>query len=283
MKTIREVARVFRSKLTLEGAGVRLKRAIGFSEVPQFDPFLLLDDIHSGDPADYVAGFPWHPHRGIETVTYVIEGIVEHGDSMGNKGAIRSGDVQWMTAGSGIVHQEMPQPKEGNFRGLQLWVNLPKSHKMMRPRYRGIEADQIPELRLPNGTLLKVIAGQYRGKEGPVKDIIRSPEYFDVAIPEGGDFSHRVPHDHTAFVYALAGEGSLGPSPGTPLVSETVILLGPGEDIMARAGGRGLRFLLISGEPLREPVSWRGPIVMNTEEELDLAFHEYRTGNFIKG
>ena len=283
MKKIREVVRMFRSKPTLEGAGVRLKRAIGFSEVPQFDPFLLLDDIHSDDPADYVAGFPWHPHRGIETVTYMIEGVVEHGDSMGNKGSIRSGDVQWMTAGSGIIHQEMPQAKEDTLRGLQLWVNLPRSHKMMRPRYRGIEAAQIPEYRLPNGTAVKVIAGRYGGKEGPVRDLVQSPEYFDVSIPAGGEFSHGAPDHYTVFAYVLAGEGTCGPSSATPVVSENLVLFSSGEGIVVRAGARELRFLLMAGAPLGEPVAWRGPIVMNTEEELDLAFHEYRTGNFIKG
>jgi quercetin 2,3-dioxygenase len=282
MKEMREVKKLYGSKPTREGAGVRLKRAIGWGDPYEFDPFLLLDDIHSSNPDDYVAGFPWHPHRGIETVTYVLEGVVEHGDSIGNRGAIRSGDVQWMTAGSGIVHQEMPQPMKGDFRGLQLWVNLPRSHKMMRPRYRGIEAGEIPACTLPDGTVVKVVAGRFGDCEGPAGDLVRAPEYLDVEVPSGREFTHRVPAQHTCFAYVLTGEGTVGGGHGTPVSAENVVLLGPGEGIAVRAAGRGLHFLLVWGEPLHEPIAWRGPIVMNTDEELDVAFREYRDGTFIK-
>lgn len=281
MASIREVARQHRSRPTLEGAGVHLKRAIGWGDPYEFDPFLLLDDIHSSKPEDYTAGFPWHPHRGIETVTYVLDGVVEHGDSIGNRGAIRSGDVQWMTAGSGIVHQEMPQAMRGDFRGLQLWVNLPRSHKMMGPRYRGIEAAEIPACRLPNGTVVKVVAGRFGEYEGPAGDLVREPVYLDVTLPAGCEFTHAVPAHHTCFAYVLEGAGTLGAE--SAVSAETVALLGPGEAVVARAGAeRGLRFLLFSGEPLAEPIAWRGPIVMNTQEELDVAFREYRDGTFLK-
>ena len=279
MTAIREVKKLYTSRPTREGAGVRLKRAVGWGDPHEFDPFLLLDDIHSEDSADYAAGFPWHPHRGIETVTYVLDGVVEHGDSIGNQGAIRSGDVQWMTAGSGIIHQEMPQPMRGDFRGLQLWVNLPSSHKMMGPRYRGIEAAEIPACRLADGAVVRVVAGRFGECQGPAGELIREPVYLDVTLPAGREFRHGLPPNHTVFAYVLTGSGSMGRG---GVSAENVILLGPGEETDTRAGDGGLRFLLFSGEPLREPIAWRGPIVMNTEEELDLAFHEYRNGTFIK-
>ncbi len=283
MSTVRATAKVFPSKPTLEGAGVRLKRAFGFYEVPQFDPFLLLDDIHSKDPADYTAGFPWHPHRGIETVTYVIRGEVEHGDSIGNTGEIGDGDVQWMTAGSGIVHQEMPHRIEGDMRGLQLWVNLPASHKMMEPRYRDVPAGTIPECRLDDGSVIKVIAGRYDGTEGPVKDIVRSPEYLDVSVSPDSVFTHGTDPGHTVFAYVLSGGGAFDNTGDAQIGPDNIVLFGSGNSVVVRTAEAGLRFLLISGEPLNEPVAWRGPIVMNTREELDLAFREYREGTFIKG
>jgi len=282
MNSVRDVIEILPAKPTREGAGVRLKRAVGYDQVPRFDPFLLLDDIHSADPRDYVAGFPWHPHRGIETVTYVVKGLVEHGDSIGNRGTIGSGDVQWMTAGSGIVHQEMPQARRGDWRGLQLWVNLPASHKMMPPRYRDVLRDSIPEVEGDPGATVKVIAGRYRGTVGPVHDIVRPPEYLDVSVSPGAEFRHGIDSGHTAFAYMLGGAGAFGPGDGTEVEGDRVVRFGAEGKVVARAGARGLRFLLVSGEPLNEPVAWRGPIVMNTEEELDQAFREYREGTFLR-
>jgi len=282
MSDIIKPVRIFPSQPTLEGAGVRLKRAIGFHEVPDFDPFLLLDDIHSTFPGDYMAGFPWHPHRGIETVTYVINGLVEHGDSIGNSGSIGSGDVQWMTAGSGIIHQEMPHKWSGDMRGLQLWVNLPASHKMMEPRYRDIRSDTIPELTLEDGTGIKVIAGRYDGHEGPLKDLIRNPEYLDVKVPPDNVFTHSITSGHTVFAYVLEGTGLFNPEDKGLTGAENTVLYGEGDEVVVGSGGEGLRFLLFSGEPLGEPVAWRGPIVMNTSEELETAFAEYHAGTFIK-
>ncbi len=284
MNAVRQPDLIFPSQPTLEGAGVRLRRGVGHdrSLIERFDPFLLLDDIHSTDADDYVAGFPWHPHRGIETVTYVIRGEVDHGDSIGNRGAIGSGDVQWMTAGSGIVHQEMPQRYPGDMRGLQLWVNLPASHKMMSPRYRDVPAATIPECRLDDGTTIKVVAGRVNGCEGPVTDIVRSPEYLDVSVPAKGSFTHPTVGSHTVFAYVLEGDGTFGPGVRSAASEDHVVLYGPGESVSIRGGDDGVRFLLFAGEPLREPVAWRGPIVMNTQAELDLAFREYRDGTFIK-
>ncbi|HSH70593.1 MAG TPA: pirin family protein [Deferrisomatales bacterium] len=275
---------IFPSEPTLEGAGVHLRRGVGHDRrlIERFDPFLLLDDIHSTNPENYLAGFPWHPHRGIETVTYVLRGKVDHGDSLGNRGAIGSGDVQWMTAGSGIVHQEMPQRWDGDMRGLQLWVNLPASHKMMSPRYRDVAAATIPECPMAEGATVKVIAGRVNGCEGPVTDIVRGPTYLDVTVSPGGAFTHPTVPSHTVFAYVL--EGSAGFAPGDPrrVAADHVVLLGAGAAVEVVPGGGGVRFLLFSGEPLGEPVAWRGPIVMNTEEELDRAFREYRDGTFIK-
>jgi len=284
MTSRRSVATVFPSRPTLEGAGVHLRRGVGHdrAHIPRFDPFLLLDDIHSTHPADYLPGFPWHPHRGIETVTYVLRGEVDHGDSIGNRGAIGSGDVQWMTAGSGIVHQEMPQRTAGDFRGLQLWVNLPASHKMTSPRYRDVQAATIPECPLPGGGSVKVVAGRYNGCEGPVTDIVRGPTYLDVTLPPGSPLSHATDPTHTVFAYVLEGGGAFEAG-GPRIVSEDhVVLFGQGDRLDVIAGTDGLRVLVFSGEPLNEPVAWRGPIVMNTEAELDLAFREYQEGTFLK-
>ncbi len=282
MNKVREPVSVFESVPTMEGAGVRLKRAFGHAEAPRLDPFLLLDDIHSKNPEDYIAGFPWHPHRGIETVTYVLHGDVQHGDSIGNQGAIGDGDVQWMTAGSGIVHQEMPQPARGDMRGLQLWVNLPASRKMMDPRYRDIKSDTIPVVAGDGGETVKIIAGEYGGMSGPVKDLVQDPTYLDVSLPSGTSFKHHFEPAHTALAYTLGGSGYFSPEERKTVGQEHVVIFGPGRRIEITAGETGLRFLLICGQPIGEPVAWRGPIVMNTEEELYEAFREYRDGTFIK-
>ena len=281
MTNYREPVSVFASVPTREGAGVRLKRAFGFSEAPGLDPFLLLDDIHSQDPGDYTAGFPWHPHRGIETVTYVIHGDVQHGDSIGNVGAIGDGDVQWMTAGSGIVHQEMPQPTGGDMRGLQLWINLPASMKMMDPRYRDIKADTIPVIR-DEGMVIRVIAGKCNGVMGPMDDLIQNPTYLDVTLSPGTVFEYEVENDHTLFTYILNGSGVFSKEARESVSEDHVVLYGRGDRTYIVAGEAGLRFLLISGAPIGEPVAWRRPIVMNTEEELREAFREYQDGTFIK-
>ena len=282
MAKTRSIERLTRSRPTLEGAGVHLKRAFGSADVPRYDPFLMLDDFHSDRPADYMAGFPWHPHRGIETVTYMISGEVEHGDSMGNKGVILSGEVQWMTAGSGIVHQEMPRRQNGTLWGLQLWVNLPASHKMMGPRYRGIRATDIPSCQLESGGLVKVVAGSFKGCQGPVRDLIGDPEYLDVSLPSLANFGHDIAKGHTAFAYVLEGEGRFERGQKSAIGTEALLLYGDGDQVSIRAEKAGLRFILVSGRPLREPVAWGGPIVMNTQEELQVAFAEYRNGTFIK-
>jgi len=281
MNATRTVRQVFSGRPTLEGAGVRLKRIFGFNEVPVFDPFLMMDDFGASDPEDYVAGFPWHPHRGIETVTYMLHGTVEHGDSLGNKGTIGDGQLQWMTAGSGIIHQEMPQPQEDYLRGLQLWVNLPSKNKLMPPRYRDIRAADIPDHKDKNGVRVKVIAGRYKDAIGPVKDIVRGPEYLDVCLPAGKPFEHGIARGQTVFVYVLEGEGAFDAGKKT-IAAGRPALYGDGERISIEAGRDGVRFVCISGRPIGEPVAWGGPIVMNTQEELDMAFREYRNGTFIK-
>ena len=281
--SIRKIAAAFKSVPTTEGAGVHLKRAFGYAQVPQFDPFLMLDDFHTDNPNEYMAGFPWHPHRGIETITYLLEGLVEHGDSMGNKGTIGAGDVQWMTAGSGIIHQEMPKiSPTGTIWGFQFWANLPADKKMMAPRYQDIKAVEIPEVTLEQGISVKIIAGEVAGVQGPVCDIIIEPEMLDITVPTGVTFTHSLVMGHTAFTYILSGDGCFDES-GTLFRSETVVLYERGGDeIQITASGNQLRFLLVSGKPLKEPVAWGGPIVMNTQEELQLAFDEYKLGTFIK-
>jgi quercetin 2,3-dioxygenase len=279
----RHIGQVSRAYATLEGAGVHLHRAFGYGEVPLFDPFLMLDDFRAGDnPADYLSGFPWHPHRGIETVTYMIEGNVEHGDSMGNSGVIGSGDIQWMTAGSGIIHQEMPKPVDGRMGGFQLWVNLPRSHKMMRPRYQEITSREVPTVTPVPGVSVKVISGELGGVRGPVKDIITSPSYFDVSIDEGAEFSCSVKKGDTVAAYVISGTGTFGTSPGTPVENRDMLLLDDGDVVNAASINRLFRFLLVTGKPIGEPVAWGGPIVMNTQDELRQAIFEYRTGTFIK-
>jgi redox-sensitive bicupin YhaK (pirin superfamily) len=283
MKQPRKVKKAIQSKPTLEGAGVHLKRAFGNNEVPLFDPFLLLDDFRSDNPEHYRAGFPWHPHRGIETITYVLKGEVEHGDSMGNKGAISSGDTQWMTAGSGIVHQEMPRgDDEGRMEGFQLWANLPSSHKMMEPRYRDIKSRQAPVAALENGTKVKVICGKVGKHEGSVKGIVIDPEYLDVTVPARAEFLHPTKRGHTVFAYVIEGRGHFDAQKKAPLGNGTLCLFDDGDHVAITTEHEPVRFLLISGKPIGEPVAWYGPIVMNTEEELKIAFEEYRNGTFIK-
>jgi len=300
MATNRKIRKVMRSKPTVEGAGVHLRRAFGNSEVPELDPFLLLDDFRSKEPRYYLKGFPWHPHRGIETITYVLKGDVEHGDSLGNKGIITSGDVQWMTAGSGIIHQEMPKGDEnGRMYGFQLWANLPSGDKMMDPRYRDITENQIPEVKLPGGTTIKVICGEVSGTKGPVQDIVIDPEYIDVTVPENSEFRHATKQGHTVFAYVIEGKGYFCREKNPfsyevegrnyfdiqrdPFIGNgTVVLFDDGEEIVAITEKEKVRFLLVSGKPLDEPVAWYGPIVMNTQEELQTAFEEYRRGTFVK-
>ena len=282
MKDIRTVARILTSQPTLEGAGVRLRRAFGYYEVPMLDPFLMLDDFHSSDPRDYMAGFPWHPHRGIETVTYVIRGRIDHGDSIGNSGTIGSGDVQWMTAGSGIVHQEMPKEYTGMMQGFQLWVNLPASDKMMDPRYRGITQAEVPTSKPSKGAEVKIIAGKVGRVEGPVRDLVVEAEYLDVDLRPGTEFEHPIKKGNNAFAYVFEGQGFLDASNRAPAGVGNLAMFGDGDEVSTRAGKDGMRFLLASGKPIREPVAWRGPIVMNTERELDIAYEEYWSGRFLK-
>ena len=268
-------------KPTREGAGVRLLRIFGYNEARMMDPFLLLDHFGSDDPDDYLAGFPWHPHRGIETITYMIEGEVEHGDSLGNRGAIGSGDIQWMTAGSGIIHQEMPRRYEGTMRGFQLWANLPARDKMMHPRYRGILSGQVPEVDL-DGVRIKVIAGDLGGTKGAVEDVVIDPIYFDIDVPAESSFELPVGPDRTAFAYVFEGMGSFGPGESQDVSPGQLALFGEGESISVTTGVQPVHFIFVAGKPLHEPIAWGGPIVMNTEEELELAFQEYRDGTFVK-
>lgn len=289
-----------KSMPTIEGAGVHLKRAFGFHQVPELDPFLLFDDFHSEKPEEYSMGFPWHPHRGIETITYVLQGEVRHEDSLGNKGIIRPGEVQWMTAGSGIIHQEIPRGNEnGTLWGFQLWANLPASHKMMKPRYQEIKSNRVPELLMEKGMKVRIISGEVNGVEGPVRDIVTDPEYLDVTVPADENFSHITIPDHTVLAYVIEGSGYfdrekdpcafeveggryLDPAEDCTISPETLVLYGDGDSIEVTAGNEGVRFLLMSGKPIGEPVAWYGPIVMNTKEELRVAFEEYKNGTFTK-
>jgi redox-sensitive bicupin YhaK (pirin superfamily) len=276
----RKIKQILEAKAVMEGAGVRLRRGFGHPEVPLFDPFLLLDDFGSSNPDDYMAGFPWHPHRGIETVTYMIQGEVEHQDSLGNKGVIKDGDVQWMTAGSGIIHQEMPHRFKGTSKGFQLWVNLPKEQKMTPPKYRGIAKEDIPLLDTEFGSV-KVISGSYGSTKGPVTDLNVDTFYLDVHLEAEKTFNYEVPSSHNVFLYVFEGgvriEGS-----DKEITESFVVLTESGETVEVSAGAEGARFLLVGGEPIGEKVAWHGPIVMNTEEELRIAFEEYQKGTFIK-
>lgn len=300
MTANRAIRKMFRSKPTLEGAGVHLKRAFAFAEVPMFDPFLLLDDFRAKDPQSYLPGFPWHPHRGIETVTYVLEGKVEHGDSMQNRGVIGAGDVQWMTAGSGIIHQEMPKGNAaGHMGGFQLWANLPASHKMMPPRYREVKSAQIPHITTRDGATIRIISGQVDGTRGPVRDIVTDPAYLDISLPAGHRFVHPLPHGHTAFAYIIGGKACFCQQKDpysyeaeganyfdlqrNPLATDgTLILFGDGDQVVVSTEEEPARLLLVSGKPIGEPVAWYGPIVMNTQRELEIAFEEYQHGTFLK-
>ena len=298
--SLRPIKRVIKAKPTVEGAGVRLHRAFGFGATEEFDPFLLLDDFRNERPEDYRNGFPWHPHRGIETITYVLSGTVAHGDSLGNQGVVGSGDVQWMTAGSGIIHQEMPRGDvAGRMHGFQLWANLPSSLKMTPPRYQDVGAGDIPEVTEDDGTRIRVICGSVWGATGPVDGIAAEPQYIDVSVPPGKRRSLPVETTRHAFAYVFAGSGRFCnasaplevPTEGvgwadTSLSEEadnrSLVLFDRGDEVVVQAGEQGIRFLLVSGKPIEEPVAWYGPIVMNTQAELKQAFAEYQAGTFLK-
>jgi quercetin 2,3-dioxygenase len=298
--SIRPIKRLTRSTPTLEGAGVHLRRAFGFGDTAETDPFLLLDDFRNERPEDYLAGFPWHPHRGIETITYVLSGTVEHGDSLGNRGALGGGDIQWMTAGSGIIHQEMPKgDRDGRMHGFQLWANLPSSLKMTAPRYQDVKAADIPDVTDDDGTKARVICGSFWGVSGPVDGIAAEPSYLDISVPPGKKKTLKVETTRHAFAYVFAGSGKFAnASPPRGVLTDTIgawntpvweqaenrclIVFGRGDEVVVQAGEEGIRFLLVSGKPLEEPVAWYGPIVMNTREELERAFAELHEGTFLK-
>lgn len=280
---IRAVREILMSQPTIEGAGVHLRRALGRPEIPRFDPFLLLDDLRSTDPDEFVAGFPWHPHRGIETITYMLEGTIEHEDSLGNRGVIRPGGLQWMTAGGGIVHQEMPKPNpEGRMGGFQLWANLPAAHKMAQPRYRDVTADRIPTVEIGSGARVRVICGEVDGVRGPIEGIATELEYLDVELPPGSTIERAVSRGSTALAYVFHGAARFGPALDAEVTSGHLIAFGEGDEARIRAGDGGARLLLLSGRPIGEPIAWRGPIVMNTHEELRIAFEEFRAGTFLR-
>ncbi len=299
--SIRPVKSVATSRPTMEGAGVRLRRAFGFGDTAEHDPFLLFDDFRNERPEDYRAGFPWHPHRGIETITYVLAGTVDHGDSLGNRGTLGAGDVQWMTAGSGIMHQEMPQgdPK-GRMHGFQLWANLPSSLKMTAPRYQDIPGGEIPEIVEDDGTRVRVVCGEFWGRRGPVDGIAADPRYLDIWVPPGKRKTLPVETYRSAFAYVFEGSGTFrdASAPLGVLTEKTVgeeeilvrervgdrslVLFGTGDEVTVQAGEEGIRFLLVSGKPIEEPVAWYGPIVMNTQAELRQAVSELQAGTFIR-
>lgn len=298
--SIRPVSRIVDARPTLEGAGVHLRRAFGFGDTAETDPFLLFDDFRNDRPDDYLAGFPWHPHRGIETITYVLAGTVEHGDSLGNRGSLGSGDVQWMTAGSGIIHQEMPQgDAAGRMHGFQLWANLPRALKMTTPRYQDVKAADVPTVTDDDGTHVRVICGSFWGRRGPVDGIAADPRYLDISVPPGRRRRIEVPIEANAFAYVFAGSGTFrdaspprlvateivgqGETPVyTDVGNRSLVVFDRGEAITVQAGDEGIRFLLVSGRPIEEPVAWHGPIVMNSEAELRQAFAELRQGTFIR-
>ena len=300
MKSQRKVRTVSASRPTMEGAGVHLRRAFGFGDTDATDPFLLLDDFHGTRPDDYIKGFPWHPHRGIETITYVLHGEIEHGDSMGNKGAIKAGDVQWMTAGRGIIHQEMPKgDPDGRMHGFQLWANLPAARKMTKPRYQGVNAPDIPVVTEDDGTQARIVCGTFWGKTGPVDEVAIDPIYLDVSVPPGRRKTLPVETTRNAFAYVFEGAGKFcnasGPldvptegagwSDATPPAQagdRSLVLFDRGDEVVVQAHDEGMRFLLVSGQPLEEPVAWQGPIVMNTQEELRQAFEELQNGTFLR-
>jgi len=299
--SVRPIKRVIHTRPTIEGAGVKLERAFGFGDTTEFDPFLLLDDFRNERPDDYLKGFPWHPHRGIETITYVLAGSVEHGDSLGNRGSLGAGDVQWMTAGRGILHQEMPRGDErGRMHGFQLWANLPSSLKLTTPRYQDVLARDIPEITDDDGTRVRVICGEFWGKKGPVEGVAADPRYLDVSVPPGARKRLAVETTNRAFAYVFAGSGTFrdGSDPRGVLTEQidggtarsrvdgetgnrSLVLFDRGDEVVVRAGDEGIRFLLVSGRPIEEPVAWYGPIVMNTEAELQQAFTDLRNNTFI--
>ena len=298
--SLRPIKQILQTKPTVEGAGVKLQRAFGFGKTKDFDPFLLLDDFRNDNPEDYLAGFPWHPHRGIETITYVLAGSVEHGDSLGNKGRMSAGDVQWMTAGSGILHQEMPKgDAHGRMQGFQLWANLPASLKMTDPRYQDIPSKAIPEITDDDGTRVRVVCGEFRGQTGPVEGVAADPNYIDVSVPPGKRKRLKVETTRNAFAYVFAGSGtfrdasdpravlteqaaSTNAEPVYDVANHSLVLFDRGDEVVVQAGPEGIRFLLVSGKPLEEPVAWYGPIVMNTEAQLRQALDELHNGTFIK-
>ncbi len=298
--SIRPVKHVSESQPTMEGAGVHLRRAFGFGKTSDFDPFLLFDDFRNERPDDYLAGFPWHPHRGIETITYVLAGTVDHGDSLGNQGSLGAGDVQWMTAGSGIIHQEMPKgDPQGRMHGFQLWANLPRVLKMTAPRYQDVKADDIPTITDDDGTHVRVICGSFWGKRGPVDGIAADPRYLDISVAPGRRKTIPVALGVNAFAYVFAGSGTFRDASNpravptelvgqgdTPIITDvgnrSLVVFDRGDEVTVQAGDQGIRFLLVSGKPIEEPVAWYGPIVMNTQDELREAFAEIREGTFIR-
>ncbi|KEP71437.1 pirin family protein [Thioclava sp. BHET1] len=299
--SIRPVLETRKSQPFVEGAGVHLHRAFGFQDPSEADPFLLFDDFRGDHPSDYSAGFPWHPHRGIETITYVLAGEVEHGDSLGNRGTLGAGSVQWMTAGSGILHQEMPRGNAaGQMHGFQLWANLPSDLKMTAPRYQDIQGSDIPEVTDDDGTVARIITGKFWGQSGPVDGIAADPQYLDISIPAGVKKRFKVDTYRQTFAYVFQGAAAFADASapqGVLLEKEvrgqevnirdmsgnrTLVRFGTGDEIVVQAGAEGVRFLLVSGAPIREPVAWHGPIVMNTREELMTAMAELRNNTFIK-
>ncbi len=298
--SIRPVKALSESQPAIEGAGVHLRRAFGFGNTTVFDPFLLFDDFRNDRPEQFQAGFPWHPHRGIETITYVLAGTVDHGDSLGNRGTLGAGDVQWMTAGSGIIHQEMPQgDPSGRMHGFQLWANLPRALKMTSPRYQDVKGSEIPTVTDDDGTQVRVICGSFWGQRGPVDGIATDPRYLDISVPPGHRRRIEVPLTANAFAYVFAGSGTFRDASDPRLVAtelvgqgdtpvftdvgnRSLVVFDRGDEITVQAGDEGIRFLLVSGRPIEEPVAWYGPVVMNTEAELRQAFAEIRQGTFIK-
>jgi redox-sensitive bicupin YhaK (pirin superfamily) len=301
--SVRPVKEIIHPKPTLEGAGVRLQRGFGFGNTSEFDPFLLFDDFRNDNPQDYLAGFPWHPHRGIETITYVLAGTVEHGDSLGNRGTLGAGDVQWMTAGSGILHQEMPQgDPHGRMHGFQLWANLPSSLKMTKPRYQDVQGRDIPEVTDDDGSVVRVVCGEFWGRKGPVEGVAADPRYLDISLPPRTRKRIPVESSRHAFAYVFAGSGRFRDASQPVAVqneltgqydraeagvdqslgNRSLVLFDSGDEIVVESGDDGIRFLLVSGRPIEEPVAWYGPIVMNTQAELRQAMRELQLGTFIR-
>jgi redox-sensitive bicupin YhaK (pirin superfamily) len=293
--SVRPVKQVIHPKPTLEGAGVRLQRGFGFGNTTEFDPFLLFDDFRNDNPADYLAGFPWHPHRGIETITYVLTGTVEHGDSLGNRGSLGAGDIQWMTAGSGILHQEMPKgDQHGRMHGFQLWANLPSSLKMTKPRYQDVPGQYVPLVTEDDGTSVRVVCGEFWGKRGPIEGVAADPRYLDIFVPPRRRRVIPVESSRHAFAYVFAGSGKFRDASAPRAVrnelkdgeydlgNRSLVLFDSGDEIVVDSGDEGIRFLLVSGQPIEEPVAWYGPIVMNTQAELRQAMRDLQLGTFIR-